>query len=124
MRGLVVGAAALMGLAGCMHSQEIAASRDGDAACKARGFKTMVELTQCRNAAFRLAAPAYAGKSDLVELGLAQRMVLAEKVDRGEITMAQYELEMAKTRVALENADRNRSVQQRLAQACTQDCCA
>lgn len=105
---LVVGVAALA-LGGCLHQKEIAAAEQAKAACGTQNFKTMTELARCQNDALRLTRPAWNADASLVELAMAQKLVLAEKVDRGQISRAEYDLEIAKMKYGFEReADQQR----------------
>lgn len=124
MRGLVVVGVALLALAGCQSvrtRQAVATAKEADAQCLSQGFKTAVALAECRNSAMRLAAPVAGNSMDLINVATAQRMVLAEKVDRRQISPAEADLEMAKTMSALNSTERGRETQDRLARgtSCT-----
>ncbi len=106
---VIVAVAFVLALGGCVGtadelSAEIAAARN---ACRQREFKTSVEGARCHNM-----AEARLGElrgQDAVAIRLQTRLVLAEKVDRGQITEAEAELEFAKA-----NADLNSKATQRL----------
>lgn len=121
--GFVLALAASLALGGCLSAKQreaTAAANQADADCKAQPFKTAVALAECRNNAMRLAMPATsAANRDLLELGLAQRMVLAEKVDRHQITQAEADLEMAKMKTTLVSTEQNRIAAARAAQGTT-----
>lgn len=121
--GVVVVLAVTLALGGCLSAKQreaTAAANQADAQCKAQIFKSAVALAQCRNDAMRLAMPATtAANRDLLELALAQRMVLAEKVDRHEITQAEADLEMAKMKTSIVSAEQNRFAAAKAAQGTT-----
>lgn len=91
-----------LALGGCVSSQSkkldvaTASLSEAKAKCDAQTFRTRVEAARCANTAeetYLLPAFPY---PDLVRLKIATRTVLAEKVDRGQLTQAEADLEMAR----------------------------
>lgn len=103
----VLVAVGLIALAGCGSSREAEVRRDGEVvgaakeACaddyKAKRLKTFVEYMQCINAAETPLAQRLQrlGYGDIHAVRAAGRIAIAEKVDRGIITPAQGDLELA-----------------------------
>ncbi len=124
MRGVFVGAVALLALAGCQavaQRQAVVTAKQADADCLARNFPTAVALAQCRNAAMRTALGVAGDDADLINVATAKRLVLAERVDRRQITQAEADLEMAQTMSALRSTYGNRVAQNRMSRgtSCT-----
>jgi limonene-1,2-epoxide hydrolase len=113
---VVVVVAALLALSGCQAArtrEAVSTAKQADTDCQSRSFKTAVALAECRNAAMRLAAPVAGDSMDLINVATAQRMVLAEKVDRKQISQSEADLEMAKTMSALNSTEQGRERAQR-----------
>jgi hypothetical protein len=111
MKWVVLGAG-LLALGGCGVARRAAAvdsAQQAKAACEAQTFKTAVARVQCLNSAVALAAPAAGDSSDLLNVALASRLVLAEKLDRGQITKAEFDLEMARTMSNLISEEQRRN---------------
>lgn len=88
------------------------------AACEARPRSTQMALAQCVNAAEHKAYIASGiSDGDLVAVRLAARLAIAEKVDRGQMTKAEADLEFAKTNVGLVSAGEMRQQSSRQATA-------
>ncbi|MGX7706309.1 hypothetical protein [Methylobacterium sp. Gmos1] len=111
MRAVVVlGCAMLLG--GCVSGRDraaISAAEAGVADCKARTFRTAVERARCLNAAAEAAAPAAGSSGDLFRVAQNTRLVLAEQVDRKEITQAEADLKMSQTMAGLVSEDERRA---------------
>lgn len=123
MRVLFVLAGLAVGLGGCVSAQDernqaIRASveRDG-AACdtlnSAGKFKTRTEYAKCLNAAEAPLVQTMPRYSDLLNVKMATRLSIADRVDRGEITSAQAQLESAQTVSSLVGELERRSLNQR-----------
>lgn len=95
-------ASAALSLSGCISGISNSASAEIDAkrkACDAQTFPNRVSRVRCHNA-----AEARMGEivgADLVNVRHATRLVLAEKLDRKEITTAEADLELAKVSSSL-----------------------
>lgn len=119
MRAVVVLGCAML-LAGCVSSRDkaaISAAEAGVADCKAKTFRSAVERARCLNAAAEIAAPAVGDSADLFRVAQNTRLVLAERVDRGQITQAEADLQMSQTMAGLVSEDNRRATAQRSAAA-------
>ena len=102
MRNVAAAVVFGLALAGCVSSQSkklndaTASLTAAKAKCDVQTFRTRTEAARCANEAeeaYLLPAFPY---PDLVRLKIATRTALAEKVDRGQITQAEADLEMAR----------------------------
>lgn len=98
MRRIVLLAAVVLTVAGCRSSarnQELAASVDAArAACNAQPYTTAVDRARCMNEA---EAPLRGAviPPDLFDVRTTNRLMLAEKVDRKELTQAEADARFA-----------------------------
>ena len=97
-------------------SDEVNAAK---AACAARTFRNHVEKARCYNAAEQTIA-AYYDKPDLLQLRLAARLAISERIDRGQITEAQGELEFAQIGMQIGSQEATRNSTAAMAAAATQ----
>lgn len=91
---------AALALGGCKSTRDREATDRSDqarAACNAQTFKTAVAKAQCINDAAAMSPLASGEYSDLFRVSAATRLVTAEKVDRGQISLAEAELAMAQS---------------------------
>jgi hypothetical protein len=107
------------GVAGCQSAAsqkqaEITAAADQAVEqCNTRQFRTAMARAQCLNDAERPRLQIAGQFSDLVNVKFATRMALAEAVDKGQMTQAQADLEMAKANSTLMSSGRQRINQDR-----------
>lgn len=97
---VAVGLVALF-LSGCVSTRMAAAKEEMErekAACQSAPRTTNMNLARCINAAEEKAyrASGSTGEGDLVAVRLAARMAIAEKIDKGQMTQAEGELEFAR----------------------------
>jgi hypothetical protein len=85
-----------------------AASNDAVAVCNTKQFKLATARAQCLNDAERPLAQIAPDYADLFSVKLATRYALAEQIDRGQITQAQADLEMAKANANLVTSGKQR----------------
>lgn len=100
-------------LGGCGIAQREEAKRnasDGIAACRAQTWPNAVARAKCINEAETPIRGALRTGQDLFDLRQATRLVLAEKIDRKEMTEAEANLEFAKATSQLVSADNQRSL--------------
>lgn len=111
--------AATVPLAGCVDRTAIAERmQTAIATCQGQQFKTQAALAACINAAEQRGAAEYGlGNNDLVSVRAATRSVLAERLDKGQITKAEAELEFAKANSGLISTDQNRAATASMANA-------
>jgi hypothetical protein len=112
-------------LAGCVSDQsavQVQAKADFQTAkeeCESSAtLKTHLEKAKCLNDAFRRTEYAYASDKDLLDQMMAQREVLAAKIDRHELTKEEADLQFAQFKsglVELENQRRQALQDQRRA---------
>jgi hypothetical protein len=119
MKNIYVAIALAAGVAGCQSAAsqkqaEISAAADRAVAeCNARQFRTAMARAQCLNDAERPRLQIAGDFSDLVNVKFATRTALAEAVDKGQMTQAQADLEMAKANSNLMSSGRQRINQDR-----------
>ena len=114
MKTTVVAIAAIVGslLAGCVagpSAEDIAAVQTGKEQCNQ--LRTSVAQSRCLAAlGNRYIRPTINKNAmDLYDLGVAEKLALAEKVDAGQMTQAEADLQMAQTmsHIASEEQQRN-----------------
>jgi hypothetical protein len=106
-------------LAGCVSDQsavQVQAKADFQTAkeeCESSALKTHLEKAKCRNDAFRRTEYVYASNKDLLDQMLAQREVLAAKIDRHELTKEEADPQLAQFKSGLvEQENQRRQAQQ------------
>lgn len=111
MRQVILIGLSVVALGGCVSSQEReakAAVQASTNACEAQTFKTAVAKIRCYNAALEPRMAAAGRDGDLIRVGLAKGMVLAERLDRRQINQAEFNLEMAQTIASIESVRQQR----------------
>jgi outer membrane murein-binding lipoprotein Lpp len=114
MKTTVVAIAAIVGslLAGCVagpSAEDMAAVQTGKAQCDRLSTSTARARCEVANANKYLRRYVPQGSLDLADVAEAQMLVLAQKVDAGQMTQAEADLELAqaKSRLISEEQQRN-----------------
>jgi hypothetical protein len=128
MRSLVIAAVALAGLSACNSTRQTgpspqqqrqaqvkAAVASCDARAKSKQITTLAAYSRCVGAADAIGAEDAGEYADLLYLKAAKRTAIYERVDRGEITLAQAEAEIAQVNSALMGELNRRSTANRAA---------
>lgn len=122
MRPLVIlaVAASLSGCIAAARNREARAEVEAaKAACRTQTFTSRVESAKCFNAAEMKFASVYPNP-DLLQLRLATRLAISEKIDKGQMTEAEGELEFARVGAQIGSQEQQRSTSAQMADAASQ----
>lgn len=120
MKSVVLSILVAVGLSGCIAAQqrqevmkEVEAAK---AECRAQTFKTRVANARCINDAEAKLSAIYPNP-DLLNLRLAARLAISEKIDRKQITEAEGELEFARISAEIGSQESSRMTSRQIAAA-------